>query len=450
MFDTIIKNGKIVTVDAVLAEDLAIQDGKIAKIGKNLGEAKEVIDAHGKFVFPGQLDTHAHMNDPGFTWREDYVFGSEAAAIGGVTTIIDMPLQNEPALTNKKIFHDKVAALKDSSVVDYAFWGGLIDDNVEDLIELDAQGVVALKSFIGPVSPDYSSCTMGIVREALEKTKSVDAMAGFHCEDYSIIKREEGRALKDGRNTRKGFFETRPLVAELIATESIIMLAKEFGAKVYICHVSHPDVAELIKKAKAEGVNVIGETCPHYLVFTEDNLIESGTIFKCAPPLRTAADREKLWDYVIDGTISCIGSDHSPCAPEEKDEQTHGVLGAWGGISGLQTGYQVMFDLAVTKRGLDPTLLAKRMAYDSAKAFGLYGKKGSLEVGFDADIVIIDPEKEWEITPDSLFYKNKISAFVGLKGRGLPICTLVRGQVVAKDNKIVAKHGYGQLVKKIK
>lgn len=452
MFDLVIQNGNIVGLNKIFKGSIYIKDGKISAITvENLDiDSKETIDATGKFIFPGGIDCHAHLNDPGYNWREDFVHGSKAASAGGITTIIDMPLQNEPALTNKEIFETKEEYLKNKSVVDYAFWGGLVDNNLEDLKGLYEAGAVALKAFIGPVSPDYSSVHMGIVREAMKIAAPLDLLLGFHCEDYSIIKTNEKIALENGRLTRKDFLNSRPVIAEQLATRNIIDLARETRARVHICHVSHPAVAEEIKKAQREGINVTGETCPHYLLFTEDDVIEKGTIYKCAPPLRKKDEMEELWNYVIDGTISCIASDHSPCALEEKSEEKHNVFGAWGGISGIQSTFQIMFNEIVHKRNLCPTLLTKTLSYGPAKAFGLYPLKGLLEPGSDGDLVIVDPEKEWEITPESLFYKNQISAFVGQKGKGLPIITIVRGKIVYKEGKIEVEPGYGKLFKDIR
>jgi len=452
VFQLVIKNGKVVKADRVKEASVCVQDGKIAAIldASIPVEAQKVIDAGGKYVLPGAIDSHAHLNDPGYLWREDFAQGTAAAGVGGITTVVDMPLQNEPALTNGEIFEKKLQAISPKAYVDYCFWGGLVDYNLANLSELDSKGCVAFKSFIGPVSPDYVSLTIGQAKEALEILKECDARAGFHCEDYSIIKWEEARAQRKEKNDWQDFLNSRPVIAELIATQNILDLAAEVGAKVHICHVSHPRVAEIIRKAQLQGVDVTAETCSHYLTFTDQDVINKGSLYKCAPPLREAAAVEKMWEYVNNGTLSCVASDHSPCELSEKNEQKHGIFGAWGGISGIQNLLQVLFSEGVIKRGYSPTLLARVLSEGPAKAFGIYGRKGAIEVGFDADLVILDPEQKWEITPESLYYVNKISAFVGLKGQGLPVCTLVRGQVVAQDGRLVGQKGFGQLVTKIK
>ena len=452
MFDLIIKNGKIVSTQRVYSADICIKDGKIAAISEpETGvTARKIIDAQGRYVFPGAIDTHAHLNDPGYNWREDYEHGTAAAGVGGVTTIIDMPMQNEPALTDGKIMDTKLAHVGPNAYVDYCFWGGLVDYNFGTLKELDEKGCVAFKSFIGPVSPDYVSLSIGQAKEAIEILKACGARAGFHCEDYSIIKWEEGRAKKKEKPGWRDFLDSRPVIAELVATRNIIDLARDLNAKVHICHVSHPQVAQAIKEAQQEGVDVTAETCSHYLTFTDEDVVNNGSLFKCAPPIRDAEAREAMWSYVNDGTLSCICSDHSPCELSEKSEEKHGIFGAWGGISGIQNIMQIFFSEGVVKRGYCPTLLARALSEGPARAFGIYGQKGAIEVGFDADLVILNPAKEWEITPESLYYVNRVSAFVGLKGTGLPQCTLVRGDVVAENGRLVGTKGFGKFVRKIK
>ncbi|MDF2929561.1 MAG: allantoinase [Anaerospora sp.] len=452
MFSLVIKNGRVVTTDRVFAASICVKEGKIAAIVEPSVtiEAEKVIDAKGNYVFPGAIDSHAHLNDPGYNWREDYAHGTAAAGVGGFTTIVDMPLQNEPALTDGNIFAEKLLHVAPNAYVDFCFWGGLVDYNLNSLEELDEKGCIAFKSFIGPVSPDYVSLTIGQAKEALEILKGVGARAGFHCEDYSIIKWEEARAKRKEKNDWQDFLNSRPVIAEIVATKNIIDLARELDAKVHICHVSHPRVAKIIRDAQLDGVDVTGETCGHYLAFTDQDVIKNGSLFKCAPPLREAQAVEELWEYVNNGTLSCIGSDHSPCELSEKSEEAHGVFGAWGGISGIQNTMQVVFSEGVNKRGYCPTILARSLSEGPAKAFGIYGKKGAIAVGFDADLVILDPEKTWEITSESLRYVNQISAFVGLKGVGLPVCTLVRGKVVAENGKLVGQKGYGEFVGKIK
>ena len=454
MYDLLVKNGKVVTADSISAVDIAVKDGRIAAIltAGTEAEAEKMIDAGGRYVFPGAIDTHAHLNDPGYEWREDYEHGTAAAAVGGYTTIIDMPLQNEPAMTNAELFDVKEAKVSPQAYCDYCFWGGLIPDNFADLKGMDEKGVVAFKSFIGPVSPDYSPLNYGQAYEAMEIIREFDGRAGFHCEDYSTIKNQEKRMKEAGRLDWRAFLDSRPVISEMLATVDIIEIAKATGCKAHICHVSSPDVAQRIKEAQQEGYDITAETCSHYLVFNENDVLEHGNLFKCAPPLRTQEEVDRMWDYVADGTFAGIASDHSPCSYDEKFHEILGqkienVFDVWGGISGIQSGVQATISEGL-KRGISPTKLVNVMSVLPAKAFGIYGKKGDIRVGFDADLLIVDPEREWEITADSLYYVNKISAFVGLKGKGLPVMTIIRGTVVAEEGKLMVDKGYGCLVKK--
>lgn len=452
MFDLLIKNISIVKNNEVFIGDVGVNNEKISAIINTEADSqldilasKSVIDGTGQFLFPGVVDSHVHLNDPGFTWREDFLHGTESAAIGGVTTIVDMPLQNEPALTNKDIFLSKKEHLFNKSYIDYGFWGGLVSYNLNNLEELNNCGVLAFKCFFAPVSADYTSLDTGKIREAMKIIKSFNGLAAFHCEDYSIIKYEEEKAISKNRVSAKDFLNTRPVIAELLAVRAIISLAEEIGTKVHICHVSHPLVAEEIKLAKKAGVKITAETCPHYLAFNEDDLINKGTILKCAPPLRSKEDSNRLWDYVIDGTIDIISSDHSPCTIEEKQSNGNDFLKAWGGISGIQTAMQVLFSEAIVKRNLSPSLLAKVLSSNAADIFSLTAK-GSIEIGKDADFVIVNPEKQWSITSESLHYLNKISGFVGLKGIGCPVTTILRGNIICNNGTVLCSPNFGKIL----
>lgn len=450
MFDLVIKNGQVVFSDSVEELDIAVSNGKFVAFGTHgsLAKANDFVDASNCFVFPGAIDTHAHLNDPGFTWRETFEHGSAAAAVGGYTTVLDMPLQNTPPVTNAQVLRSKCIYIKKQTYVDFGLWGGLVDYNFGDLRGLHDEGVVSFKSFIAPVSKDYVSLNYGQIREALKIIASFDGIAGFHCEDFSMIKQGELNAKAFVKPTWKDYLDSRPVTAELIATGAVIALAKETGCRVHICHVSHPDVARIIQHAQCEGVDVSAETCTHYLCMTEENVLQGGAIFKCAPPLRSAKARDELWQYVINGTISGIASDHSPCTKSEKCEEELGVFGVWGGISGIQNAMQVVFNEGVIKRGLSPSFIAMTMSEKPAKRFDLWNRKGSIKLGFDADFVIFDPVRNWQIEAESLLYLNKISAFVGMKGQGCPIQTFVRGKKIAEEGNILSQmKGTGMYIK---
>ncbi|MFM1524407.1 MULTISPECIES: allantoinase AllB [Helcococcus] len=464
MYDLVIKNGKLVGTEKIYEADIAIKDGKYAAFlekGSNV-EADKVIDANGNLVYPGIIDCHAHMNEVGFEHREDFETGSRAAVSGGITTLIDMPLNNDPALINAKIFDIKQAAISKHSYIDYGLWGGLVGDyddspesiksNVNDLVDLQKKGVNSFKGFLCPNGDLFPAVNLGNIRKSLEILKPYDAVSGFHCEDYTLILERTKEAKKKAPNRNReekisDFLEVHDVWAEYVAVQNVLALSKATGGRVHIVHISHPMVAELVKKAQQEGVNVTAETCPHYLGFTEDLVYELGAPAKCTPPLRTNEAKEKLWDYVIDGTLSCIGSDHSPAMDEEKDDSKLDIWQAWGGLNAIQYFFPMVFDMFVNKKGLSPTMISKVCGVNPAKIFGLYGRKGEFQIGFDGDIVIVDPEKEWKIEQEKLFTKGHVTCFNGVTGKGFPTHTIIRGKLVAKDGKYLEEaKGYGQFI----
>ena len=438
MFDLAIKNGNIVDTDRIYQADVYIKDGKIKAIcGENEEfQANETVDVNGKLLFPGGVDTHMHIGEYEADF-EDMSTSTAAAAVGGMTCLLDMPLNLcSPSVLNGYIFEEKKAHLLEKSYTDFCMYGALVPNNIEELRHMKELGAVGFKSFLSGAGTDFQAPNMAQVREALQTIKKFDGIAAFHCEDFWIIKEGTEKLIKNKENTRRAFLESRPLVAELIAVRDIIELAAETGAKVHICHVSHPAVAEIIQEAKNRGIDISAETCVHYLVFTEDDFIDKGCLYKCAPPLRNQEARDQLWKYIENGTFTSVASDHSPGLLIDRDDTIKPIYEVGNGISGVQTVFQVYYD-ALIKRGISPTIISKTLAEQPAKRFGIYGKKGAIKVGFDADIVVFDENKNWKVQSDDLYYKQKISAFVGRKGKGAPVATYLRGQLVAKDGKIV-------------
>lgn len=448
MFDLVIKNGWIVRGDGICRGDICVVGGHIAAVmpGGGQAEGRQNVDATGKYIFPGGIDMHAHLNDPGFTWREDFPHGSAAAVKGGITTVVDMPLQNDPSTVMEQAVAEKADYLATRSFTDYALLGGLVPDHVDQIPGMWREGCVGFKSFIGPVSPDFSSMSYGQAREALLVTAGLGAVVVFHCEDYSVIRHCESIEKRNGTGDWRAFLRSRPLSAELIAVQAIITLAAETNARVHICHVSHPAVCSVIEDAQRRGVGVTAETCMHYLMFHAGDLLARGSMLKCAPPLREQAAMEELWHYVGNGVLGAVVSDHSPCSAEEKVCASGSTWDAWSGISGIQTMMQCLFSEGVVKRGISPVLIAKALAEQPAKCLDLWGRKGALQVGFDADIVIFDPNQKWKITEKSLDYLNPQSAFVGVTGTGMPEQVYLRGQLAVKQGELVGACGMGQYV----
>lgn len=447
MYDILITNGTIVSGEGEICADIAVRDGKICAVGTEFTEdAKKYIDADGKLIFPGAVDAHFHIGEYDADF-EDMKTSTMAAAAGGVTTGIDMPLNlYSPSVLTKEALLLKDHQLNQESYIDYVMWGGLTPASISNLKEMRDAGAVSFKCFMSGGGNDFEAPTVGEIRQAMQIIASFDGLAGFHCEDFSIIDHERKKVQELQLDGRQAFMDSRPLVAELIATQTIINLARETRCRVHICHVSDPEVAKIIEQAQIEGIDITAETCPHYLTFCKDDYLEKGCAYGCAPPMKSADSREGLWEYVKKGVLSCIASDHSPGMPKDRSDIGRATYETGFGISGVQTMFQVMYDQGVKKRNLKPSLLAAALSTNPAKRWGLYGRKGDIKPGFDADLIIFDPEKSWIIDQNQLYYKVKLTAFHGLSGKGKIERTLIRGQEVYCNEKIQVCHGYGNRV----
>ena len=447
MFDLLVKNGRIVDDDRVYYGNIYVKDGKIALISeRNIEfESADVVDACDKLILPGVVDAHMHIGEYNADF-EDIQTSTMAAAAGGVTTCIDMPLNlYSPSVLTAEAVRLKKRLLSQESFVDFCVWGGLTPQSIENLNEMHKEGAISFKCFLSGGGNDFYAPTLGEVRQALMTIKKFDGLAGFHCEDYSIVAYEKERVLKNKLDGRQAFLNSRPLSCEIIAVRNIIELARETGAKVHICHVSHPDVAKIIEEDKSEGIDITAETCVHYLTFTQNDYLKNGCAFGCAPPLRDENSREGLWNYINRGVLSCVVSDHSPGMPENRSDQHQPTYMSGYGISGVQTMLPVFYD-GVIKHGMPVTLAAKCMSSNPAKRWGIYGKKGAVKTGFDADFVIFDDKTEHTICADNLFYKVKLTAFDGLKVKGKVEQTFIRGISVYCNEKIAVKKGFGKFI----
>jgi len=427
----------IVTEEEVVKADIAILAGKIAKVAESLSDAetKEMVDAEGLHIFPGLIDSHVHFNEPGRGDWEGIETGSKALAAGGVTTFFDMPLNSHPPTVNQEAFWLKDSIAKEKSLVDYRLWGGVVPGNAGDLDALKDCGVIGFKAFMsGSGIADFEASDDNTLFVAMKKIASFGGVLAVHAES-DVITAQLGKITSDQNDqSAKSFSESRPIYSEIEAVQRILAYAEATKCKLHIVHISSAKVLEPIKKAKSKGIDVSVETCPHYLSLTVDDLDVLGAVAKCAPPLREQTEVDALWKAVIAGEIDTIASDHSPSLTSMKQGS---LLEAWGGISGCQTSLNILLEEGYWKRDMPLPMIAKTMAANPAKRFGLAAQKGSISENKDADLVLVDLNEEFTLQLEDLSYRNKQSPYVGKTYRGKVKQTFLKGRVVFDDQKVV-------------
>ena len=434
-YDLILRGGTVVGVGDT---DLGVTDGKIAAVETDLeGATTEEIDAGGLHVFPGEIDSHVHFNEPGRTNWEGFATGSRALAAGGATSFIEMPLNAYPPTNDAKSFDEKVALANASSAVDFAFYGGLVPGNLDRLEELAKRGVSGFKAFMSTTGTvDFQPADDLTLYEGMAKSAELGIPVLVHAENKGITDELGLRRVGTLRTTMRDYLDSRPVVAELEAIERASLFAEETGCSLHVVHVSTGRGVALVAAARGRGVDVTCETCAHYLVLTEEDAEALGTIAKCAPPLRPQQDLESLWVQIYDGNVEFVTSDHSPCPPDMKAGED--MFRAWGGIAGCQSLLNVMLDEGHHGRGLSLNDIAVLLSGKVASRFGFSGK-GRIEVGADADLALVHLDAISTLKKRDLQYRHKMSPYVGRAFTGKVVRTLVRGTTVFHEGKIVSE-----------
>jgi allantoinase len=441
--ELVIRSGTVVTPGGVSVADIAITDGVISAVGPNLPSSPDEIEAPGLHVLPGGIDSHVHFNEPGHTDWETIANGSAALAAGGYTAFVDMPLNSLPVTIDGAAFDLKLAAASASSTLDFGLWGGLVPGNLDRLEELHARGVLGFKAFMCPSGlNEFATCDESTLREGMRRVAALGSILLLHAEDAEVVDSLSREAIAHGMTGARDFARSRPANAELNAISRAISFAEETSCAIHIVHVSTAQGMRWIQEAQTSGVNVSGETCPHYLLYTEDDLERLGGLGKCTPPFRTADDREGLWAMLADGSLPMVVSDHSPSAPDLKRGEDFFKL--WGGISGCQSTRQLLLEGA-HQRSIDVAVIAAASATNVGRRFGL-PRKGEVAVGFDADLWLVDLSHEGVVRREELLYCNPFSAHEGQPIRGRTARTLVRGRTVFADGRVF-KESRGSLLK---
>jgi allantoinase len=443
----VIRGATVVLPTGQKPADIAIEDGIITAIGSEVSGGDEVIDATGLVVVPGVIDAHVHFNEPGRAEWEGWEAGTRGAAAGGVTTVLEMPLNAHPPTTTAAAFDAKLAVASEKALVDFGLWGGLVPDNLANLETLHQRGVVGFKAFMSDSGiDDFQRVPDGVLAIGLKVTARLGAIVGVHAESQEMIERYE---TEERDESRLSWCHARPAAAEVDAIRRLLVCMRGAGkgVRAHVVHVSCAAGLAEVDAARSKGVAISAETCPHYLAFTEEDFERIGPPLKCAPPIRDAATREALWEALLAGRVDLIGSDHSPCPAADKEKGNDDIWQAWGGIAGIQATLPVLLTDGVHARGLSFERLAYLTATAPAQLFGLAPRKGAIAVGADADFALIDPERQWTFERDELETRSGVSAYLGRSFTGKVVRTIVRGRTVFVDGQVVGETGWGQLVK---
>ncbi len=414
--DLVFRARRVVTAAGEVSRCVAVRDGRIVAIepygsgpqGAGVTGTEVVELGDDEVLLPGLVDTHVHVNEPGRTEWEGFASATRAAAKGGVTTIIDMPLNSIPPTTTVSALELKRSVAADQAFVDVGFWGGAVPGNLSDLRGLHDAGVFGFKCFLLHSGVDeFPHLEPDELEQALQETASFGALMIVHAEDSHSI----DRAVHPHGEDYEGFLRSRPRGAENLAVAQVIELARWTGARVHILHLSSSDALPMVRSAKRDGIRLTVETCPHYLSFTAEEIPDGATQFKCCPPIREAANREQLWAGLADGSIDMVVSDHSPCTPELKRFDVGDFGLAWGGIASLQLGLPAVWSEA-RKRGHALTDVVRWMAERPARQAAL-AQKGQIALGFDADFCVFAPDDAFVVDVAELQHKNPVSAYGG-------------------------------------
>lgn len=439
----IVRGRRVVTPGGVRPATVHVRDGRIAAIAAydDVTGGAAIHDAADLVVMPGLVDTHVHVNEPGRTEWEGFATATRAAAAGGVTTIVDMPLNSIPATTTAGALEEKRSAARGRVAVDVGFWGGVVPGNAGELPALCDAGVRGFKCFLVPSGVDeFPAVDERDLRDALPVLAARGRPLLAHAELSGPIERAAAATAGADPRQHRTWLASRPPEAELEAIDLLIRLAREFGARIHIVHVATARALPLIRAARAAGVAITAETCPHYLTFAAGDVPAGATEFKCAPPIRDSGNREALWTGVLDGDLDLVATDHSPCPPGMKSRSTGDFMTAWGGVASLQLGLAATWT-GLSARGGGLEALVRLMAAAPSRLASLDGRKGTLSAGADADLVIWDPDAALAVEPNALYHRHTLTPYAGLSLRGTVEATFVRGECVYDGSSVRGSAG---------
>lgn len=454
-FDLLIEGGQVVTSDKVVSASIGIANGRIAQIlgPEDKPGANSTLDAYGLHILPGLIDTHVHIRAPARPDREDFVSGTSAAASGGITTILEMPI-SEPPVNSAAILKQRIKQLQPAALVDFGLYGSISSENMEEIPLMAEAGAIAFKTFLTEAPPGREAEFVGLccpnvagLHDLMEAVSKTDLLHCFHCEDAGLLDLFLKKVRASEKSTGLAHAQSAPPIVEDLSVASLLVFAELFQNRVQIVHLSSYKAAQLVKEAKAKGIDVSVETCPQYLFLTMEELEKHGPFAKCNPALRTAEEVESLWPYLLDGTIDMIGSDHSPYITSEKTVGKDDIFKATAGVPGLETMVPLMLT-AVNQGRLTLPQMAMLLSQNSAERFRL-NAKGRIAPGFDADLALVDLNEAWNFDRNQTFSKGGINmhAYHDRPLHGRVKSTMVRGKIVYADGKFAAEPGHGRFIR---
>ncbi|WP_125263945.1 allantoinase AllB [Streptomyces alboflavus] len=435
--ELVLRSTRVITPEGTRAASVVVSDGTIVAVRAHdaaVSTHARVEDFGDDALLPGLVDTHVHVNDPGRTEWEGFWTATRAAAAGGITTLVDMPLNSLPPTTTVANLRTKKDVAAAKAHIDVGFWGGALPDNVKDLRPLHDAGVFGFKCFLSPSGVDeFPELTQDQLAVSMGEIAGFGGLLIVHAEDPHELAAAPARSGPRYAD----FLDSRPRVSEDTAIEGLIAVAKRIGARVHILHLSSSDALPLIAAAKREGVRLTVETCPHYLTLTAEEVPDGASEFKCCPPIREAANQDQLWQALADGTIDCVVTDHSPSTADLK---TADFATAWGGISGLQLSLPAVWT-AARARGYGLEDVVRWMSTRTAELVGLEDRKGAIEAGRDADFTVLAPDETFTVDPARLQHRNRVTAYAGKTLSGVVKSTWLRGQRIVSDGEFSAPAG---------
>lgn len=433
-----IYSSRILTETGFFDGTILIKNGVISKLveGKLQNQNFPIENLGDLVVMPGIIDSHVHINEPGRTEWEGFETITKAAIAGGITTLVDMPLNASPVTTSRNAFRIKLNATEGKLYCNVGFWGGIVPDNIEQLDELIESGVLGIKAFLTHSGiEDFPNVTIADLKKGLEIIKKHKVPLLAHAE-LDVV-HDDLLAFEKNPTNYNAYLKSRPKIWEDDAVDQLIALCEEFKTPIHIVHLSSANSIEKIKAAKDKGLPLTVETCPQYLYFCSENIPNNNTLFKCAPPIREKENNDKLWLALKDGTIDFIVTDHSPSTPELKEIESGNLKLAWGGISSIQFSLPIIWTEA-KKRGFSIADISKLMSKHVANFIGLNDSKGLIKEGFDADLVVWDPEQKFTVDVKDIHFKHKITPYQGEELNGVVKQTYVAGKKVFENGNFVS------------